>query len=183
MMLQSATSVDGHVGWDVLRPDTVIWLSDPTGNLTVLTATDAPVPGLSASFGGRISHHLGINNLGEFVFRSLLSGPGVDSSNDSALWRGSNRNDLALIVREGDPAPGMGARVVFAEFFDSVVSGGGTVLFRGVLRGEGVDETNDRSIWVNTRNGELLCIARSGRHAPETQDGVLFRRFGPSVPT
>jgi len=177
MMLQSGTSVDGRVGWDV-RPDTVIWQSDPAGNLTLLAATDAPVPGLSPSLGRRIFHHLGINDLGEFVFHSLLSGPGIDSSNDSALWRGSNQSDLALIVREGDPAPGMGAGVVFARSFGGVVSGTGTVVFRSLLRGEGVDETNDLSIWLSRRNGELLCITRTGREAPETQDGALFRSFG-----
>lgn len=43
-----------------------------------------------------------INNNGVAVFRVILAGPGVDSTNDTAYVIGTNSSNLSVLVREGD---------------------------------------------------------------------------------
>ena len=55
-----------------------------------------------------------LNNLGQLAFRSSLTGPYVTPLvNDSGIWVGPP-GDLNLVVRKGDPAPGMGSGSFFS---------------------------------------------------------------------
>ncbi len=86
---------------------------------------------------------------------------GVDSTNDSGIWRES-LNGLSLVAREGSPAPGTdGAN--FDEMLPFDMGALGQVAFLGALQhGGDVDFSNDSGIWAQDQSGELRLIAREG---------------------
>ena len=100
---------------------------------------------------------------------------GVDSSNDAGVWAGSIEN-ITLLARKGDQAPGAPPGAVFDDFVDDFTTinntFGGQVVFLADLKHGvgGVDESNDRGLWITDQNGEMLLIAREGENGIETLD-------------
>ncbi len=99
-----------------------------------------------------------LNNAGQVAFRASLrrGSGGVDLTNNNGIWR-----DSTLVAREGSQAPGTPSGVVFNSFDDPMLNDGGQVAFNATLRG-GVDDTNDRGLWIHGPNGDALLIAREG---------------------
>jgi hypothetical protein len=64
-------------------------------------------PGLPAGVNFSGFSNPRINDSGEVVFRSSLTGPGVSAANDRTLWS-EGGGGLHLIAREGTAAPGAG---------------------------------------------------------------------------
>jgi len=128
----------------------------------------APVPGETGlAFDFLAAPLLSGNN--DLAFTSGLSGTGVDSTNDSAVWiaksAGAGAFDLTMIAREGDRAPGTGTGVVFASssaFGQLALNKLGQVAFVGRLTGTGVDGDSDAGLWATDLAGELQLIAREG---------------------
>jgi len=103
-----------------------------------------------------------LNDAGQTAFLSLLTGTGVDGTNDRGIFSESG-GTLGLVAREGDAAPGTGAGVNFGSFQSSpVLNDAGQTAFLGVLTGTGVDSTNDRGIFATDLGGILQLIAREG---------------------
>jgi hypothetical protein len=99
------------------------------------------------------------NNGGALV--SPLTGTGVTTSNDKALWliTGSSLN---LAVRKGDQVPGEAQGVVFDDFINNIaLNNNGYVAFQGHLAGPGVTNLNNSGIWIATPTG-LIRVVRSG---------------------
>jgi hypothetical protein len=132
------------------------------------------------------------NDIGQLAYGSSLSCPAITPENDSGLWLW-NAGEHALIVREGDPAPGLGpdvfighvgseerpdtdpARFVGGHFLNDA----GQILFASRLQGNGVNPQNDSAIWLY--NEGLTLLVREGDPAPGTcigcnpQDQPFFR--------
>jgi hypothetical protein len=51
-----------------------------------------------------------LSDSGKVAFRSVISGPGVDETNDEGIWSGMS-GDLELVIRAGSHAPGTPAGV------------------------------------------------------------------------
>jgi len=161
-----------------------IWIGDGTGPPALVALSNSPAPGLPG-LGFNPSIYAGLNELGEAVFPAGLEGFGVTTANDSTLYGPSGSSPLALLVREGDPAPGAGAGVSYGEisgFFDPVaprnpVNGAGQVAFTAALTGTGVTSSNDRSLWLTDGAGGVSLVAREGDAAPGTGAGVVFGSF------
>jgi hypothetical protein len=156
--------------------------SGPRGQLAMLSADGAPVPGIGAGvFYGDI-HSLAqavpVNSVGQSIFAAPLTAPGIDMSNDSVVMAGAPGN-LAVVAREGDQAPGLAAGLVFGDLSPGslMINDEGTCVFRAGLTGPGiVDGTNDsnaESLWAGPPGG-LALLARSGDPAPGTGPGVRF---------
>jgi hypothetical protein len=158
-----------------------LW-SEGSGSLALVARTGSQAPGMpdGVVFSGRFSAGFtspAFNNAGRMAFVGRVTGAGIDFTNDTGIWS-DVAGSLALIVRSGDPAPGMPDGVKFGSLH-SLLTGpalndAGQLAFFASLAGVGVDSTNDLSLWSGAP-GSLALVARRGDHAPGTEDGVVFR--------
>jgi hypothetical protein len=135
-----------------------IW-AGPVSAPTLVARTGSAAPGTSA---GVIFATLDLplmSTLATVAFQATLTGVGVTAANDSSVWSTAS-GSLALVAREGDPAPGTSA--VFAGFFRPQISASGVVLFNAFLAGPGVDDTNTLGLWALGADGSIHFIARTG---------------------
>ncbi len=107
---------------------------------------------------------------GRMFFFGLLSGPGVDDSNDHGLWVETSAG-VVLTVRRGDVAPGTATGTVFGSIpgFGSPppLTEAEVVAFTAKLAGPNVTLDNDLSLWTGS-SGALSLLAREGDLAPTT---------------
>jgi hypothetical protein len=116
------------------------------------------------------------SGLGKLVFRSSLSGPGVNGTNNFAIG-GSNISPSTGItpfinVRVGDYPHGItdGSRFMTLK---SIVSSTGKSVYANSLFGANVTTANGHGIWTD-RTGPVTLIARAGDQAPGVPAGVVF---------
>ncbi len=144
----------------------------PPGDIgKVLQGVD-PAPGLEpgtiidASRGTGLTAFLSDNATMRVM--AWLAGPGIDESNDQAIWIGPPE-DLQLIWRKGMEAPGTGgARFAWAD--QVVFNDDRQIAFRGgLVREPGIDYTNDSGVWTGGVIG-LELLGRERSPAPGTSD-------------
>jgi hypothetical protein len=83
-------------------PSTVgLWIEDHGLSLQLVTRAGMPMPGLNPGewFSGPRSPLL--NDLGQTLFQGEVSGPGVNESNNEAVWLRHRNGAIELILREG----------------------------------------------------------------------------------
>ncbi len=152
--------------------DSGIW-SEGGGSLKLVARKGNHAPGTAGGVVFSTFNSPKLNSAGRMAFTSSVSGPGVDSTNDRGIWS-EGPGVLALVAREGSPAPGMAAGVNFGTLNDYVVLGsGGTVAFGSELTGTGVNSLNGFGIWSGGPNG-LTLVARRGDPAPGITAGAIF---------
>ena len=157
-----------------------------TYRTVAITGMAAPGPGVppAAKFSFQFAPISVINSLGHTAFTASITGAG---SNNWGIWREDESADmmaLRKVVRSGEAAPGLGAGVVFRNFFDTVRLSETMILpntsdigFRASLSGPGINRTNNNGIWHFGGAHEL--VAQIGTAAPGA-GGALFTGFGPS---
>ncbi|QDV89238.1 hypothetical protein RAS2_03030 [Phycisphaerae bacterium RAS2] len=153
-----------------------IW--QQVGGLLQLAAragTQAPGTGIGMTYSDFGDPAL--NNAGHLAFRGVLTGVGIDASNNEGMWS-SSAGALNLIAREGDAAPNVSMGVNFGSFtrphfHEVILRGNGDAAFVSELTGAGVTPQNDAALWAQ-RNGVLGLVAREGDAAPGTSAGTLF---------
>ena len=125
-----------------------------------------------------------INDLGQYVFATTLSGPGVVDGNRHGLWLGTGTSHQ-LLVRAGDPAPGTEAGTFFitsrSDFFahTPTLNPSGVVAFAGMVNGQNVPSTGRQGVWVGSP-GNLSLAIRSGTQTPGGAAGSHINDF--SIP-
>lgn len=152
------------------------------GGLALVAREGGQAPGVGpgVSFAGLSSPAL--NNNGHTAFEAFLAGAGVNSTNDNAIFSEGAGNGLAMVVREGSPAPGTDPGVTFGDFFGAVVlNGNGHTAFEAGLTGTGVNNTNEDAIYSEGGGNGLTLVAREGSQAPGTDPGVRLGDF-PGIP-
>ncbi len=170
----------GHVlfGQDVSNPrgsppncDTIA--AGPASALSTLLQCDSQVPQIpGATFAGGI-FDLSYNDLGWAGFSSFMEGPGIDITNHYAMFVGGP-GDLQIVVREGDPAPGMPDGVTFLNFSNRPGQNtDGEILFFGVVQGPGITPANATGVWAGPREAPLPLI-RNGDPAPGLPEGTTI---------
>lgn len=132
--------------------DEGILVHDASGlRLAALTGDLAPgtegVPFLN------FNHH-SLNANGLLAFDASLNTP--DMTRDHGIWVGPPDN-LALLVREGDPAPGTIGETFAHMRFGPSLNDMGDVAFLGKLR-----ESGDSGFWVAAPDGSMALIVRTG---------------------
>lgn len=139
-----------------------IWTGQPGALQLAVQAGDA-APGTSTSFSRLLTPS--INHEGRLLFRGVLAlDDSVSAANDRGIWSGLP-GDLALIAREGDPAPGAAAGTLFKQFSTASTNAQGHIAFMGSLANNsgGVDASNDHGLWIADPHGvEIFQIAREG---------------------
>src|SRR5690606_9236364 len=102
----------------------------------------------------------------------LLDGPAVTSFNNHSIWTGLDSQSLAIVVREGDPAPGLPVGNVFGNggqpgpaeeiFFPPLINSWGTISYYG--RATGPD--GGEAIWSTRADGGGGLVVAEGQPAP-----------------
>lgn len=152
---------------------------EPGGPLSLVSREGDQAPGYAPGvvrvgdqpLGGRP------NARGEVTFTHFLDGPGIDSTNNQAIWSG-RPGEVTVRVRKGDPAPQAGAGVSFNGFFGFMEQGPDAIVFDSVLTGIGVNSTNDRAVWTES-GGSIDLVAREGQQAPGLGANQVFDSFWP----
>jgi hypothetical protein len=134
----------------------------------LLVREGAPAPGTSGTLAEiRLAPSNGNGVVG------MLANINASPSN-RGLWYGAG-GSFTLLAREGLPAPGTPAGVLF-DLFPSFprIESSGVAAFRATLRGAGVTSANAAGIWVGTP-GAVELLVRQGDPAPGT-GGAMFGR-------
>lgn len=152
-----------------------LWIGSP-GAVTLLVRSGDPAPGTPAGviFSGPDNYR--INAAGQTVFRSGLSGPGVDDGNNFGLWSGTPGN-VVLLAREGDAAPGLGDGVIYSNVdLSPGINRAGQSAFHAAVTGPGITGINMQGLWVGAP-GSVTLRARTGDAAPGVAPDRPFTRL------
>ena len=141
----------------------------------IVAAVLDDVPGLpGVKFAGSGSHFdfVSIAADGTLGFRASLFQGGVNSTNDRAIMVGKTRDDLAILLRDSDPAPGLTGVVLNSASNIGLgsnvrLSKAGHFMFGTGLGGASVVADNDSAIYAGLP-GALQIVARESDPAPGT---------------
>jgi hypothetical protein len=147
--------------------DSGAWI-EQFGSLSLIALDGNPAPGTAGgvSFHGLINGLVLLNASGHTAFKSFVAGNGINDTNDIGLWSTSS-GSLALVAREGDPAPDAPLGALFNSLSEPVMNDAGSVAFAASTTG-GVF-----GIWSGVP-GNVHLLIRDGVDAPGTGSGVKF---------
>ena len=150
--------------------DSGIW-SGGAGSLALVAREGDVAPGTGSAVYSFLGSTPALNNAGETAFSGLVTGSGVNTSNNSGIWSG-DAGGLALVARGGSPAPGTSA--TYGSFRNPVLNDSGQTAFQSSLTGGGVTLSNNFGIW-SEGSGSLALVAREGDVAPGTGSAEYSR--------
>ena len=151
-----------------------IW-SEGSGALTLVAREGNPASGTSSGVNYSELFTPVLNSGGQTAFLTTLTGSGVTTANDRGIWS-EGSGSLALVAREGDPAPGTSSGVNYNVINAPVLNGAGQTAFLANLTGSGVTPANVVGIW-SEGSGSLALVARASDAAPGTPGGVNYSGF------
>jgi hypothetical protein len=148
-----------------------VW-AGTVGHLVLVAREGDPAPGTTAVFASanpdryfQEKLHLAMNDAGALALRAKLSGTGVTSANDQAIYAGMP-GAVALVARLGDPAAAAGGATFHNDgtegFSPPSITASGKVLFRGHLTGTGVTGQNADGLWYGDPSA-LGIVVRTGQ--------------------
>ena len=153
-------------GVNPVRLFDAVWISDAQGAFQLAARSDQQPPGVSVPA-------VAVFTDGGHVF-------GVGGGQLGRVTTGG----LTIIAKPDDPAPGTAAGVQFAsidvDFTAIAASSAGQVAFMATLTGPGVNASNDRGLWAQDDNFQLVKVAREGDSivvpagTPRTITGIEF---------
>lgn len=168
--------------FDALGPSS-LWLVDGSVvRLIALGRTPVPAVGPDYIFENRGSQafppgtHAVADN-GDVFFVALFNLPGPDPTRPLETGVGlfvDRGGVIELLYRDGDPAPGLTDGESFEAFQNVRSLDDGSVTFRAILDGPGVDETN-RAAWFVESDGGLELLLRTGETVPGLPAGSVYR--------
>jgi hypothetical protein len=141
------------------------WLDDGQGDWELIVREGDQAPGLAAGVLMDLTEFGGVRmpRPGALQVEAVLTGSGVNASNNVALWSYGDTG-LQMLAREGNQAPGLPNGVVFQRL----------PIPTTVVVGPGIDSSNNTGIWLELRDDVLELVVREGEQAPGTLDGVVF---------
>ena len=165
------------VGGDVVGStnDLALYTGTPGALTIVVRKGQTMLSGITAAqFSGNVQM------LGDRILYNLkLAGAGVTTANDESLWLYTPGSGNALLLREGDPAPGTTGAVFSGSFSlgSNGVTGNGRFEFVTSLSGGDANATNEQAIYIADTTGAVTLLARKGAPAPGTD--AVFLGFSP----
>ena len=147
-------------------------------NFNTIALTGQATPGVSnAVFNSFFpSQRPSLANNGDVVFEGRAFNPfsnAITPQNDNAIWAGGGANNLTLVAREDDLAPGGGANQRYNAFLFPHIDNVGGVAYGGTFRGPNVNSTNSSAIWGGPV-GSVILSARLGNSAPGAGAGQTY---------
>jgi formylglycine-generating enzyme required for sulfatase activity len=161
---------NGHVivgarleGGGISTNDHAIWRGTDSLQLVAMRGTSVPNAAATSFF--YVEPPTGVNGLGDTVFSGYVTGPGITSKNDSAIWI-AGANDLFAAVHEGDSAP-TDPGVMFSDLGDCNCDFNDRrqIAFQATLTGPGVTSNNSTGIYV-VDGSTIRKVARWGDPSP-----------------
>jgi hypothetical protein len=147
-------------------------LLDDSGILTPIAIEGQAAPGTSpGTVFGRLFESV-INEKGQVAFVGEIVETDTDGGWELGVWL-ADSNSQELVIRTGDPAPGVPDGVVFDNFRGLVLNDFGQVVFWGALTGPNIDESNYTGLWATDRRGKLHLIARNGDQFDVNEDPLI----------
>jgi hypothetical protein len=165
--------------------DQGVWSQDSSGNLQLRMRTGDQAPGFDPGVVFSARSIPIFNDAQDFVIDADVAGPGITTANDRGIWTSTGAG-LALIARQGDPAPGTNSGETFGAFRPSTfttptpllaINNAGNVAFNATMLG--APSSSDRGVWSNA-SGELTLVARKGDEAPGA-GGNFTNVFDPRI--
>jgi len=151
-----------------------LWQGGP-GTLTNIARDGAPVPGMpEGTIWDALIGWPTTNAFGDLALEAYISGPGITGDNERTLFLG-NREDLVLVVQEGDPAPEIGPGVQIALITGSKVNNRRQAFYCVKYRGEGITDSNKWAMYFGPF-GEGRLTLRDGDPAPTFPPEVTLWR-------
>ncbi|MBA3482089.1 MAG: hypothetical protein H0T51_09770 [Pirellulales bacterium] len=162
-----------------------VFHEDGNGGLRQIARSGELAPGTDATFARFVG--ASVSDSGHVAFLGQMSGANIDASNEVGLWAENHQQQLKLVVRGGDPVPGLGGDIFFRPiasldyFFNPQFplysqNRNGSVAFHSLLTGPGAIDANDRAMFVQEPTG-LRIVARRGDPAPGFAEGAVFATF------
>ena len=137
------------------------WMRE-SGELRQLFTFDSHPPGFddSVSWKSYSNEAPAFGSEGHVAFSARVQGPGIDQSNDQALWVLSADGALRRVARAGDTAPGMleGAIIEELSFGDGIkINKWGRIAFSASLKDEN-GKSMGWGIWAEGAQGLELVV-------------------------
>ncbi|MGE0481823.1 MAG: choice-of-anchor tandem repeat NxxGxxAF-containing protein [Phycisphaerae bacterium] len=110
---------------------------------------------------------------GVVYFDPVLSGAGVNDTNNLSIFAAAPGGGATLIARRGERAIGLAEEFTF-NIFDLRDRTQPRAAFKASIRGPGVDTTNDEGIWAHGPLG-LRLVVREGAQADGMPLGAQFQ--------
>lgn len=160
--------------------DTAI-VAGPLTNLQIVAREGQHAPGTPA---GVVFTDLALaepvySDGGDIAFRATVSGPGINSSNSTAIWAGKP-GALYAVDRRGAQAKDLPAGVAhhtsLSSTFDLVgLNRRGDVTYISLIEGPGITLANNNALWAGTPGFENLLLQK-GQGIPlgNGQTGTVF---------
>jgi len=128
-------------GTDVnFNNDNGIYRED-SGNVTEIAREGVQVPGASNGLMFVFGFNPPVfNESGQVTFITSLTGSGVTTDNDTAIYRDNASGTLSQVAREGGLPPNAGDDVVFTSFQTPMLNASGQITFRATI-------TRDETGW------------------------------------
>lgn len=165
-----------------------VW-EGPANSMSLVARTGDTAPGTQngTQFTGLTSPGLNASGIIAFLAGTTRQNPDGTSTTGAGIWGGLPGN-ISPLVRQGDPAPGMGADAFFQLVYfarssaatDTHLNGLGEVMFFGNAAGPGVQGgVNSNGVWAGA-GGNLTLVARQGDAAPDLGPDYKFSAFNNS---
>ena len=153
-----------------------LW-SEANGTLQIVASQGVAAPGTTAQFSS--FNPAIINDLGDVAFYATLQGGDINLFNSQGIWLG-RQNNINLIARSSDPAPGLGSSATFFSFDSNstVNNDQGQVAFEAQALGTGINPNQNHGIWVGAP-GNVHLVAMEG--TPAVSTGASFIGIGNPV--
>jgi hypothetical protein len=152
-----------------------LW-SEGSGSLQLVARLGSQAQGLPTGVNHGYMFAAGLNDSGQSVFYSWLTGSGVDSTNEHSIWT-YGPGGPALLARTGSQAPGMPSGVNFDRFSNTgSINSAGQIAFMAGLSSES-STFGQESLWFADA-GNLTLVIRRGDQATGTPSGVTIDEIG-----
>ena len=162
--------------------DSALYATDASGSLVKMLAREghaAPGAGPDAVIVELVGDSVVINAAGQVVFTAAIAGPGIPPY-ALGMWRfDPATNALDLLVRSGDPAPGLPGLTI-EGFWWPVLNDRGDIAFTARIAGPSVTSDSDDAIFASEDGATLAKVMREGDLA-SFGPGDLRPLLGPSM--
>lgn len=141
-----------------------VWSEGGGSGLETIALEGDSAPGTSAGarFGTLQTFSTVINKGGQIAFSARVLST-LNALSDEGIWASDSNGLPRLIVLEGNPAPGtLNSGITFRTVESFKLSDAGQITFSGRLQGGGVNNSNNRGVWLSDDESSLQLMERVG---------------------
>jgi hypothetical protein len=143
-----------------------------TVRVVALRGQQAPGVTDGAKFSRVLNRGPVLNNSGQVVFRAILSGTGVNSTNDIGIWS-EGRGALELVSREGNLATNFGPGASYLALGYPLLTDLGEVYYYGSFRENTNNVVTDKN-FISNHNGMSGFYVKAGDPVPGYNEDFSF---------